>query len=224
MGWLVERIRALNIDFLVLDVFARMIPGLDENSAKDMAEAIDVIERLNRELNLTILLIDHTRKPAVGQSQYQAPSPFDLRGSSAKYGAADFMICVARTRQEGRLQVYCENKDTDEMPEFFLDVSPKGATSKPKFTWGGATASGDRKTVGEKNRQRVLDAVKNAGEKGITNKGVREEIDLSRSAVTDHLGALFGADVIRREGENKNTRYFFKTDRPRVSLTTLSDD
>ena len=222
--WLENQIQELEIDFLVLDVFNRMIPELDENSAKDMAIAIDVIEKLNREFDLTHLLVDHTRKPAVGQSLFQTPSHFDLRGSGAKYGVADFMISVARTSQKGRLQISCENKDTDEMPQFFVDISPKGDTSREKFTWGGEAASGDRKTVGEKNRQRVLSAVRDAGEEGITNKGVRDETGLSRSTVTDHLGTLAGTGVIRREGENKNTRYFFETDRPRVSLTTFSDD
>ena len=126
-NWLEEQIQKQKADFLVLDVFNRMIPGLEENSARDMAQAVCIIENLNRRCGVTILLVDHTRKPPPGQGLYQAPSPFDLRGSSAKYGCADFLICLARTREQGRLQVYCENKDSDEMPSFYVDVSPKGS-------------------------------------------------------------------------------------------------
>ena len=214
--WLEDRIRELEIDFLILDVFARMIPGLDENSAKDMAKVIDVIERINREHNLTILILDHTRKPPPGGSLFQPPRPFDNRGSSAKYGAADFFICVGRTSQDGRLRVYSENKDADEM-EFFLDVSPKGDTSREKFTWGGEAASGDRKTVGEKNRKNVLKAVKEAGDDGITNKEVRKKTSLGKSAVTDHLAGLVAAGAVRREGTNINSRYYIMTDPPATS-------
>ena len=215
--WLEDRIQELEIDFLILDVFNRMIPGLEENSAKDMASAIDVIERINREHNLTILMLDHTRKPPPGASLFHAPSPFDQRGSSAKHGAADFMICVGRTKQEGRLRIYSENKDTDEMPEFFVDVSPKGDTSRPKFTWGGEVVSGDKKKQGEQNRKKVLKAVEEAGDAGITNKEVRKKTSLGSSTVNDHLKALVEEGVVRREGENRNTRYYIVTDPPATS-------
>ncbi len=69
--WLKAVVSEHNIDFLVLDVFNRMIPGLDENSSRDMGLAVDVIEKFNRNHNLTILLLDHTRKPASGQSPVQ---------------------------------------------------------------------------------------------------------------------------------------------------------
>ncbi len=53
LDWLGQQIEEREIDFLILDVFNRMIPGLDENSAKDMAQAVDVIEDLNRTYGVT---------------------------------------------------------------------------------------------------------------------------------------------------------------------------
>ena len=205
LDWLGQQIEEREIDFLILDVFNRMIPGLDENSAKDMAQAVDVIEDLNRTYGVNILMLDHTRKPAVGQKTVQEPNPFELRGSTAKYGCADFMICVGRTKQHGRLQVYCENKDTDQSPNFLVDVSPKGS-SDPKFRWAGDVTqiSSDRKAIGDLNRKKVLGAV---GTNWMPSKEIRQKVDLSRSTVVDHLSALVGAGLVEEKGDNRNRRY-----------------
>jgi len=217
LDWLAEQVEKLKVNFLILDVFNRMIPDLDENSARDMAKAVDVIEKLNRDHDLTILMLDHTRKPAVGQNPLQPPNPFELRGSTAKYGCADFMICIGRTKQDGRLQVYCENKDTDQCPNFLVDVSPKGSTD-PKFRWAGDVTqiSSDRKAVGKANREKVLGAV---GTNWMPSKEIRQKVGLSRSTVGDHLSALVGAELVEEKGDNRDRRYRRKkTDRPRVSL------
>src|SRR5690606_1937980 len=118
---------------------------------------------LNRELNLTIECIDHTRKPMTGKGSgrdEQAPNPFDLKGSIAKYGAADYILCVSRTRDAGRLQLYAESKDTDERPHFLIDVSPKGSDN-PKFRYAGDVEKlgKDMKATGNKNREKVLQAM-----------------------------------------------------------------
>jgi len=219
LDWLAEQVEKLEINFLILDVFNRMIPDLDENSARDMGAAVDVIEKLNRAHDLTILMLDHTRKPAVDQKQLQAPNPFELRGSTAKYGCADFMICIGRTNQDGRLQVYCENKDTDQCPNFLVDVSPKGSTD-PKFRWAGDVQQlrEDRKSVGQHNRKRVLEAVRESRSTGLSRNKISAKTGLSPSTVGSHLSILKESGAIKQVGENKNTRYVVLTDRPGASL------
>jgi len=173
------------------------------------------LKKLNRAHNLTILMIDHTRKPPVGQSPLQLANPFELRGSTAKYGCADFMMCVARKEQGGQLQVYCENKDTDLCPRFFVDVSPKGSTD-PKFRWAEDVVSGDLKAVGAANREKVLLAV---GTDWVSAKEIRQQVTLSSSTVGDHLRHLIESEFVEKKGENNMTRYRRKkTDRPRVSF------
>jgi AAA domain len=66
---------------IIIDTLARHMPGADENSAKDMGEAIAGIERLRQGLQVTVLIIHHTRKGGGIE-----------RGSSALRGAADVMI------------------------------------------------------------------------------------------------------------------------------------
>lgn len=206
--WLAQTIQANGFELLVLDVLNRMIPDLDELSAKDMAQMVSILEDLNRDLGVTILCLDHTRKPQgknLGRDT-QEPNPFDLKGSIAKYGCADFMICLARTPQDSRMQVYCENKDTDERPHFFVDVSPKGSTD-PKFQFAGDVEklAADRKAIGDANREKVFQATP------IGQWVKREEIQLAsglkESTVNDHLKALHAAGRLERTGSNRSRRY-----------------
>jgi len=212
-------------EFLVLDVLNRMVPGLDELLAKDMAAMVSVLENLNRDLGLTILLLDHTRKPVGLKSSRnnQEPNPFDLKGSVAKYGAADFMICLSRTEQPGRLQLYCENKDDDGHPHFLIDVSSKDS-GQPKFVYGGdiETLGEDRKMLGQLNRNRVLGAVPDTW---TSASAIREAVELSRTAVYGHLISLTNEGLIEREGIGKLTRYRRLCNREEICLpNTKTED
>ena len=205
--WLNGQVRNHAFDFLVLDVLNRMIPDLDELSAKDMAKLVGILEELNRTLGVTILLLDHTRKPQGRDSgrNSQEPNPFDLKGSVAKYGAADFMLCVSRTKQPGRIQLYCENKDTDLSPHFLVDVSPKDS-GQPKFSWAGDVdrLANDMKAVGEGNRQKVYDAI---GASWMTREEIQTQVGLSRSAIANHLKSLVAERKIEPSGKNRQSRY-----------------
>jgi hypothetical protein len=68
---------------LIVDTLARVIPGADENSAKDMGTAIAACDRLRTSLNCAVLLVHHTRRDGANE-----------RGSTALRGAADTMLAV----------------------------------------------------------------------------------------------------------------------------------
>ena len=60
---------------LVLDPFIRLVAGLDENSARDVSAVLGALRTLQRQHNVTILLVHHMRKsPAANPAQ-------QLRGS-----------------------------------------------------------------------------------------------------------------------------------------------
>lgn len=60
---------------LVLDPFVRLVAGLDENSARDVSAVLGALRTLQRERDVTILLVHHMRKsPAAHPAQ-------QLRGS-----------------------------------------------------------------------------------------------------------------------------------------------
>jgi len=203
IAWVSEVVQEHCFDILILDVLNRMIPGLDELSAKDMASMVSVLERLNRELGLTVLNLDHTRKPTGPQSgrNKQAPNPFDLKGSIAKYGAADFMLCLSRTKQDGRLQLYCENKDSDERPHFLIDVSPKGS-DKPKFSFVGdvKTLASDMKAKGEENLKKVFGAL---GTDWNLTTEIARRVGLVDSTTRKHLNTLLDQGKAECKGETK---------------------
>lgn len=203
--WLCQQIKEVDADVVVLDVLNRMIPGIDENSAKDMASVVDILEDLNRDLNVTLIVVDHTRKPANGENLYAAPNPHDLRGSGAKYGCAEFVISLNRTRDPRRLQIYAESKDADEM-RFVLDVSPIGS-SQPKFGFGGwqEDVAKDRKALGVGNREKVLAAV--GTDTWIGKKEIRAMTGLANTTVGEHLRALVESKRIEQRGANKTTEY-----------------
>jgi len=205
--WLSDQVQKRGYDFLILDVLNRMIPELEENSAKDVGRMVDVLEALNRDMNLTILNLDHTRKPLGIKSgrNKQAPNPFDLKGSIAKYGAADFMLCLSRTNQEGRLQLYCENKDTDERPHFLIDVSPKNSR-KSKFTFAGdiEQLAGEMKAIGVANRDKVLQVLESSW---MPSRQVGSKTSLSASTVRDHLKTLEKEGKAQRQGEGRHTQW-----------------
>jgi putative DNA primase/helicase len=206
LEWLKAQIVSRGFDFLILDVLNRMIPDLDELSAKDMAKLVSILEELNRELGVTILCDDHTRKPQgknIGRDT-QEPNPFDLKGSVAKYGCADFMICLSRTPQDSRMLVYVENKDTDERPMFFVEVSPKGSAD-PKFRFGGSVEklAGDMRQLGETNRNKILQAIQG----WMSRDEIESAVDLSKSTIAGHLKALFDAGLIEKTGKGHSTRY-----------------
>ena len=54
--------RDFHPDFIVLDTFARLIPGADENSSKDVGQAIRAMDELRRRFGATVLLVHHTGK------------------------------------------------------------------------------------------------------------------------------------------------------------------
>lgn len=70
---------------VVIDTTARVIPGLEENSAKDMGRFIESADYIARELRCMVLLVHHSGKNADA----------GMRGSSALYGACDAVWSIS---------------------------------------------------------------------------------------------------------------------------------
>lgn len=109
------------------------------------------------------------------------------------------MICLGKTKQENRLRVYAENKDADQELDFMVDVSAKGS-AVPKFRWAGDVAkfTSDLKSLGVKNRERVLSAVGEDWTKRVT---IELKTSLRKSTITDHLRVLIEAGLVEAQKE-----------------------
>lgn len=216
LEWLAAQVRGHGFELVILDVLNRMIPGTDEQDSADMSKVVRLLEGINRTLKITMVLVDHTRKPPAGpgtRRDNQEPSPFDLKGSVAKYGCADFMWCLARTPQPGRLQMYVENKDSDRRPTFFIDVSPIGKLDElgqpvPKFTYGGdvETLRDGAKELGDRNRSDVLKALEADGG-WCSTEDLAAQTNLAKRTVQTHLKSLIESGMVESTGNARSTRF-----------------
>ncbi len=102
---------------VILDTYARCIPGGDENSSKDCGIAIRHCAHIQRRLDTAVVLIHHTNRAERGE-----------RGSGALRGAADSMIEVSH-REDGLIQFDCSKmKDEEPWESEFYGFSPYGTS------------------------------------------------------------------------------------------------
>lgn len=211
LAWLRQIVRERGITFLVFDVLGRMLGTLDLMT--EWPRAQDILEELNRDLELTIALLDHTRKPVLGGGKASGASPVDLKGPVERYGGADWMLVLAETDHPGRLEVYAESKDSDQRPHFLIEVAPMGAPG-PKLRWVADVeklAKGSR-AEGEANRQAVLSVFK-AGDQIGPEEIIRRYREaggkLDDRSIKRHLGHLAKSNLpgLIREGDGRATSY-----------------
>jgi len=97
---------------LVLDPFVRLVTGLDENSAREVSAVLGALRTLQREHDVTILLVHHMRKsPAAHPAQ-------QLRGSGDFSAWADSALYLTRHDDERLLVV--EHRGAPAPPPFRL--------------------------------------------------------------------------------------------------------
>ena len=105
------------------------------------------------------------------------------------------------------ISVYVANKDSDERPLFFVDVSPKGS-DEPKFKYAGDVTrmAGDMKAIGDANREKVLHALSElTGWR--SPKEMKLKTGMSESTVNKHLKVLFETGKAERRGNSRNIQY-----------------
>src|SRR5271170_6396100 len=89
-----ETTRRLGPKLLLLDPLVRL-HGIDENNAGEVAELLAFVRSLQRELDLSVLLVHHTRKNAAGG----AAAGLGLRGSSDIHAFGDSNLYLRRARE-----------------------------------------------------------------------------------------------------------------------------
>ena len=89
-----ETPRRLGPRLLLLDPLVRL-HGIDENNAGEVAELLAYFRSLQRQLDLSVLLVHHTRKNAAGG----AAAGQGLRGSGDIHAFGDSNLYLRRTRE-----------------------------------------------------------------------------------------------------------------------------
>jgi len=114
-GQLLETAQRLRPRLLLLDPLVRL-HGIDENNAGEVAGLLAYIRSLQRQLDLSVMLVHHTRKnAATGVAAGQA-----LRGSSDLHAFGDSNLYLRRTRD--RLVLSSEHRAAPASPPVSLQL------------------------------------------------------------------------------------------------------
>ena len=106
-----------DVSLIFVDTWARALAGGDENSAKDVGEAVSLCAKLYRATGATVVLIHHSGKD----------STKGARGSTALLGACDCEIEVSRCEDDREAQVTkLKNSADGARFAFKLNVVPVG--------------------------------------------------------------------------------------------------
>jgi hypothetical protein len=119
---LFETAKRLRPRLLVLDPLVRL-HGIDENHAGEVAELLAYFRSLQRQLDLSVVLVHHSRKNASnGIAAGQG-----LRGSSDLHAFGDSNLYLRRTKE--RLLLLTEHRAAPASPPVYLELVATDATT-----------------------------------------------------------------------------------------------
>ena len=179
-----ETARGLRPRLLLLDPLVRL-HGIDENHAGEVAELLAYFRSLQRELDLSVVLVHHTRKNAPGGTA----AGVGLRGSSDIHAFGDSNLYLRKASD--RLMLSSEHRAAAAARPVYLDlvVTDEAATH--------LEVVGD--VGGEKRRdlqKRVLDLL---AEKGVlTRAKLRDMLSVKNERLGEALESLQQAGRISR--------------------------
>jgi hypothetical protein len=112
---LLETAKRLRPRLVLLDPLVRL-HGIDENKAGEVAGLLAYFRALQRQLDLSVILVHHTRKNAAGG----AAAGQGLRGSSDLHAFGDSNLYLRRTRE--RLLLSSEHRAAAASPPVYLEL------------------------------------------------------------------------------------------------------
>ena len=181
---LLETARLLRPRLLLLDPFVRL-HGVDENNAREVAELLAYFRLLQRRLDLSVMLVHHTRKNAAGG----VAAGQGLRGSSDLHAFGDSNLYLRRVRQ--RLVLLNEHRAAPASPAVSLElVTTDAATTHLEVI---AEPQGDR----QGNLQEQVLACLVQGE-AFTRAKLRDVLSVQNQRLGEALEMLERTGKIRR--------------------------
>ena len=187
-----ETTRRLRPRLLVLDPLVRL-HGIDENHAGEVAELLAYFRSLQRQFDLSVLLVHHTRKSAAGG----VAAGQGLRGSSDIHAFGDSNLYLRRTREHlvlssehraapAAASVYLELVATDEKTIHLEVVGElRGGSTK-------LASDGKQRSLEE----RVLDLL--SGGATVTRAKLRDSLGVKNERLGEALESLERAGRLGR--------------------------
>jgi hypothetical protein len=141
------------ISMIVIDTLAASLPGADENSSRDMGEAMRTLSRIARTTGATVVFIHHTGKV----------DKRGLRGSNATLAAADVVLRIGEDKVSPFIEVEkinCQKRPTDRFRFAVKDIETSSGVTTPRIHF-----EIDAKSVGKPTAaaKRCLQALESLG-------------------------------------------------------------
>jgi hypothetical protein len=184
---LLETTRRLRPRLLVLDPLVRL-HGIDENHAGEVAALLAYFRSLQRQLDLSVLLVHHTRKNAAGG----VAAGQGLRGSSDIHAFGDSNLYLRRAKEH--LVLSTEHRAAPASPPVYLAlVATNAETAHLEVIT--ELQDGKRRSLEE----RVLDLLAPGG--ALTRAKLRDSLAVKNERLGEVLEALERAGALCRTPE-----------------------
>lgn len=189
--YFIESIRTLldstGAKVIVIDNMTKLI-STDTDSAKYAKPLMDLLCDLKFEYNLTMLLLEHTRKTDMSRPI----SLNDLQGSKMKSNFADAAFSIGRSSKDKNLryvkQLKCRSSeiiyDTDNVGVY--EVIKENSFLQFKFLEYGNEFE-HLKQPSENDRASLIDKVKELSNQGRSQREIAKELGISLGAVNKYL-------------------------------------
>jgi RecA-family ATPase len=179
-----ETVKRLRPRLLLLDPLVRL-HGIDENNAGEVAELLAYFRSLQRQLDLSVLLVHHTRKNAAGG----VAAGQGLRGSSDIHAFGDSNLYLHRTREH--LVLSSEHRAAPASLPVYLQLVATNAETTHLEVIGELKDGSTKFTMDGKQRsleQRVLDLLGQGAT--VTRAKLRESLGIKNERLGEALLAL----------------------------------
>ena len=177
-----ETTKRLRPRLLLLDPLVRL-HGIDENHAGEVAELLAYFRSLQRQFDLSVLLVHHTRKNAAGG----VAAGQGLRGSSDIHAFGDSNLYLRRTREH--LVLSSEHRAAPASPPVYLQLVATNAETthlevigelqdgSTKFTMDGKQGSLEQRVLDLLGQGATVTRAKLRGSLGIKNERLGEALE-----------------------------------------------
>ena len=179
-----ETTRRLRPRLLLLDPLVRL-HGIDENNAGEVAELLAYFRSLQRQLDLSVLLVHHTRKNAAGG----VAAGQGLRGSSDIHAFGDSNLYLRRSREH--LVLSSEHRAAPASAPVYLELVATDAETTHLEVIGELQDGSTKLTVDGKQRsleERVLDLLGQGAT--VTRAKLRDSLGVKNERLGEALEAL----------------------------------
>jgi hypothetical protein len=181
---LMETAKRIRPRLLLLDPLVRL-HGIDENHATEVAQLLAYFRSLQRRLDLSVVLVHHTRKNAPGG----VASGQGLRGSSDLHAFGDSNLYLRRAKQ--RMVLSSEHRAAPASPSVYLQLVTTDAEAIHLEVIA-EPDDGNQRSL----QDRVLDLL--AQDAVLTRVKLRDALSVKNERLGEALESLLQAGRLRR--------------------------